>query len=76
MHAMTLRLSGAVGGLRRRAPRIGEHSEEILGEFGAATEDVAALASKAGHPTRRKPARSLIALTVRQRRDSQSADPL
>jgi crotonobetainyl-CoA:carnitine CoA-transferase CaiB-like acyl-CoA transferase len=46
MHTVTPRLSGTPGGLRRRAPRFGEPSEEILGELGAAAEDVASLASR------------------------------
>jgi crotonobetainyl-CoA:carnitine CoA-transferase CaiB-like acyl-CoA transferase len=46
MHAVTPRLSGTPGGLRRVAPRCGEHSEDILGELGAAAEDLAALASR------------------------------
>ena len=46
MHAVTPRLDGTPGGLRRLAPRCGEHSSEILGEIGAAAEDVAALASR------------------------------
>lgn len=45
MHAVTPRLSGTPGGLRRVAPRCGEHSLEILGELGARSEDVAALAA-------------------------------
>ena len=46
MHAVTPRLSGTPGGLRRAAPRCGEHSEDILGELGATAEDLAALASR------------------------------
>ena len=46
MHAVTPRLSGMPGGQRRRAPRCGEHPEEILGELGDAVEDGAALASR------------------------------
>ena len=46
MHAVTPRLEGTPGGLRRPAPRCGEHSEAILSELGAAAEDVAALASR------------------------------
>jgi hypothetical protein len=46
MHAVTPRLSGTPGGLRRRVPRCGKHSGEILGELGAAAEDVAALAPR------------------------------
>ena len=46
MHAVTPRLSGTPGGLRRTAPRCGEHSAEILGELGAEATEVAALAAK------------------------------
>ena len=46
MHAVTPRLSGTPGGLRRAAPRCGEHSAEILGELGAEAAEVAALAAK------------------------------
>ena len=46
MHAVTPRLEGTPGGLRRAAPRCGEHSAEILGELGAGADDVAALASR------------------------------
>jgi crotonobetainyl-CoA:carnitine CoA-transferase CaiB-like acyl-CoA transferase len=46
MHAVTPRLSGTPGGLRRAAPRCGEHSAEILGELGAEAVEVAALAAK------------------------------
>ncbi|WP_203077321.1 CaiB/BaiF CoA transferase family protein [Falsiroseomonas ponticola] len=46
MHAVTPRLSGTPGGLRRTAPRCGEHSAEILAELGARPEEVAALAAK------------------------------
>jgi crotonobetainyl-CoA:carnitine CoA-transferase CaiB-like acyl-CoA transferase len=46
MHAVAPRLGGTPGGLRRTAPRCGEHSAEILGEVGAKAEDVAALASR------------------------------
>jgi crotonobetainyl-CoA:carnitine CoA-transferase CaiB-like acyl-CoA transferase len=43
MHAVTPRLSGTPGGLRRLAPRRGEHTGEILGELGASAADLAAL---------------------------------
>lgn len=46
MHAVTPRLDGTPGGLRRLAPRCGEHSAEILGELGATAGDLAALAAK------------------------------
>jgi crotonobetainyl-CoA:carnitine CoA-transferase CaiB-like acyl-CoA transferase len=46
MHAVTPRLSGTPGGLRRAAPRCGEHSAEILGELGAEAAEVAALTAK------------------------------
>jgi crotonobetainyl-CoA:carnitine CoA-transferase CaiB-like acyl-CoA transferase len=46
MHAVTPRLGDTPGGLRRRAPRCGEHSAEILGELGAPAGAVAALVSK------------------------------
>jgi crotonobetainyl-CoA:carnitine CoA-transferase CaiB-like acyl-CoA transferase len=46
MHAVTPRLGDTPGGLRRPAPRCGEHSAEILGELGASADAVAALASK------------------------------
>lgn len=46
MHAVTPRLGGTPGGLRRLAPRCGEHSAEILGELGATAEDVAALTAQ------------------------------
>lgn len=46
MHAVTPRLSDTPGGLRRLAPRCGEHSAEILDELGAGAEDVAALAAR------------------------------
>jgi crotonobetainyl-CoA:carnitine CoA-transferase CaiB-like acyl-CoA transferase len=46
MHAVTPRLSGTPGGLRRTAPRCGEHSAAILGELGAEAAEVAALAAK------------------------------
>ena len=46
MHAVTPRLEGTPGGLRRVAPRCGEHSAEILGELGAGADAVAALAAK------------------------------
>lgn len=46
MHAVTPRLGGTPGGLRRPAPRCGEHSAEILGALGAEPADVAALESK------------------------------
>lgn len=37
MHAITPRLSGTPGGLRRPAPRLGEHTDEILAEIKAET---------------------------------------
>jgi crotonobetainyl-CoA:carnitine CoA-transferase CaiB-like acyl-CoA transferase len=43
MHAVTPRLGGTPGGLRRTAPRCGEHSAAILRELGAGAEDLAAL---------------------------------
>jgi crotonobetainyl-CoA:carnitine CoA-transferase CaiB-like acyl-CoA transferase len=46
MHAVTPRLSGTPGGLRRTAPRCGEHSAEILAELGAQPGQVAALTTK------------------------------
>jgi crotonobetainyl-CoA:carnitine CoA-transferase CaiB-like acyl-CoA transferase len=46
MHAVTPRLEGTPGGLRRVAPRCGEHSAEILGELGAEAGEVAALAAR------------------------------
>lgn len=46
MHAVTPRLAGTPGGLRRPAPRCGEHSAEILAELGAQPEDVETLAKK------------------------------
>jgi crotonobetainyl-CoA:carnitine CoA-transferase CaiB-like acyl-CoA transferase len=46
MPAITPRLDRTPGGLRRVAPRCGEHSAEILGELGARSEEVAALAAK------------------------------
>jgi crotonobetainyl-CoA:carnitine CoA-transferase CaiB-like acyl-CoA transferase len=46
MHAVAPRLSCTPGGLRRAAPRCGEHSAEILGELGAEPGDVAAMASR------------------------------
>lgn len=46
MHAVTPRLGGTPGALRRPAPRCGEHSAEILGDLGAEPADVAALEAK------------------------------
>ena len=46
MHAVTPRLDGTPGGLRRAAPRCGEHSAAILSELGAGADEVAALAAK------------------------------
>ena len=46
MHAVTPRLSGTPGGLRRPAPGCGEHSAAILGELGAEPGQVAALVAK------------------------------
>jgi crotonobetainyl-CoA:carnitine CoA-transferase CaiB-like acyl-CoA transferase len=46
MPAVTPRLDGTPGGLRRVAPRCGEHSAEILGELGARSEEVTALVAK------------------------------
>jgi crotonobetainyl-CoA:carnitine CoA-transferase CaiB-like acyl-CoA transferase len=37
-----LRLSETPAEVRRRAPRIGEHTEEVLGELGFASEEIAA----------------------------------
>jgi crotonobetainyl-CoA:carnitine CoA-transferase CaiB-like acyl-CoA transferase len=46
MHAVTPRLSGTPGGLRRPAPRCGQDSAAILGELGATPDMVAALEAK------------------------------
>jgi len=46
MHAVTPRLSGTPGGLRRPAPRCGQDSAAILGELGATPDMVAALDAK------------------------------
>ncbi len=46
MHAVTPRLAGTPGALRRLAPRCGEHSQEILREVGAGAEDLAAMTGR------------------------------
>jgi crotonobetainyl-CoA:carnitine CoA-transferase CaiB-like acyl-CoA transferase len=45
MHAITPRLQGTPGVLRRRAPRLGEHTREILSELGATAAEIELLAS-------------------------------
>lgn len=46
MHAVTPRLSGTPGGIRRAAPALGEHTREVLGEVGLAPATVQALAER------------------------------
>src|SRR5690606_35983114 len=43
MHNITPRLSGTPGAVRRRAPMLGEHTEEILSEAGVSQEEIARL---------------------------------
>ena len=38
-----VRLSKTPGGVRHRAPTLGEHTEEVLGEIGYSAEDISAL---------------------------------
>jgi crotonobetainyl-CoA:carnitine CoA-transferase CaiB-like acyl-CoA transferase len=38
-----VRLSGSPGGIRHRAPTLGEHTDEVLGEIGYTDEEIAAL---------------------------------
>jgi crotonobetainyl-CoA:carnitine CoA-transferase CaiB-like acyl-CoA transferase len=46
MHAVPVRLSDTPGTIRTPAPRLGEHTREILAEAGLSDEDIdAALAS-------------------------------
>lgn len=46
MHAVTPRLSGTPGAIRRAAPGHGEHSAQILTELGADAQDIEALRAK------------------------------
>jgi crotonobetainyl-CoA:carnitine CoA-transferase CaiB-like acyl-CoA transferase len=39
MHGIVPRLQGTPGAFRRRAPRLGEHTEEILAELAARSDD-------------------------------------
>src|SRR5690606_29127884 len=43
MHAVVPRLSGTPGAIRRPAPRLGEHTEEMLRVIGLGADDIAAL---------------------------------
>jgi crotonobetainyl-CoA:carnitine CoA-transferase CaiB-like acyl-CoA transferase len=46
MHAIPVRLSGTPGSIRTPAPRLGQHSRDILSEVGLSQHDIdAALAS-------------------------------
>lgn len=46
MHAVSSRLSGTPGAIRTPAPRLGQHTEQVLAEAGLATDEIAdALAS-------------------------------
>ncbi len=46
MHAISSRLSGTPGAIRTPAPRLGQHTEEILSEAGLARGEIeAAIAS-------------------------------
>ena len=38
-----VRLSATPGGIRHRAPLLGEHTDEVLGELGYALEDIKTL---------------------------------
>jgi len=42
MHGITPRLQGTPGAIRRRAPRLGEHTAEVLAELGACAGNLAA----------------------------------
>ncbi len=46
MHAVTPRLCGTPGAIRRAAPSLGEHSDEVLSSLGADAAVLAALRSK------------------------------
>ncbi len=43
MHNIVPRLSDTPGAIRRRAPKLGEHTDEILGGIGLPAEEIAAL---------------------------------
>ncbi len=46
MHNIIPRLSATPGRLRRPAPRLGEHTAEILGSLGLGAAEIEALASE------------------------------
>ena len=46
MHNITPRLSGTPGGLRRSAPRRGEHTAQLLAELGADAEEIRRLSEQ------------------------------
>ncbi len=46
MHAVTPRLSGTPGAIRREAPALGEHTAELLQEMGLAPAEVRAMAAR------------------------------
>ena len=48
MHDVSPRLSGSPGGLRRPAPRVGEHSGEVFADIGVHDEEGARLAENGG----------------------------